>query len=110
MVNLGFKNAGYQYVILDDCWAQKQRDPNTNRILPDFTKFPDGMKGTADKVHALGLKYGMYSSAGTMTCGQYPGSLGYEMIDAKTFADWGVDYLKVSDSFQLSSYSCLIRQ
>ncbi|KAH6908428.1 putative alpha-galactosidase B [Coprinopsis sp. MPI-PUGE-AT-0042] len=99
MVNLGFKNAGYQYIILDDCWAQKQRDPNTNRILPDFGKFPDGMNGVANKVHALGLKYGMYSSAGTMTCGQYPGSLGYEMIDAKTFADWGVDYLKYDNCF-----------
>lgn len=103
MVNLGFKNAGYQYVILDDCWAQRQRDPTTNRILPDFNKFPDGMNGVANKIHALGLKYGMYSSAGTMTCGQYPGSLGYEMIDAKTFADWGVDYLKVS-IIQLNIY------
>jgi len=98
MVDLGFKDAGYEYVVLDDCWSVKDhRDPVTSRLVPDTKKFPDGMSGTADQVHALGLKYGMYSSAGTMTCGRYPGSLGYEAIDAETFAEWGVDYLKVSD-------------
>jgi len=97
MVDLGFKDAGYEYLILDDCWSEMNgRDPVTSRLVPNTTKFPDGMSGTADKVHALGLKYGMYSSAGTMTCGRYPGSLGYEAIDAATFAEWGVDYLKVS--------------
>ena len=96
MVDLGFKNAGYEYVVLDDCWAVKDgRDPVTNRIMPDLNKFPDGMKGLADKVHALGLKYGMYSSAGTQTCASYPASLGNELLDAETFAEWGVDYLKV---------------
>lgn len=100
MVDLGFKDAGYEYVVLDDCWSEmKGRDPVTSRLVPNTTKFPDGMSGTADKVHALGLKYGMYSSAGTMTCGRYPGSLGYEAIDAATFAEWGVDYLKVSGDF-----------
>ena len=100
MVDLGFKDAGYEYVVLDDCWSEmKGRDPVTSRLVPNTTKFPDGMSGTADKVHALGLKYGMYSSAGTMTCGRYPGSLGYEAIDAATFAEWGVDYLKVSADF-----------
>ncbi|KAI5358344.1 Putative glycoside hydrolase family 27/36, glycoside hydrolase, family 27, aldolase-type TIM barrel [Septoria linicola] len=60
MVDLGFKDAGYNYVVLDDCWAVKDgRDPVTNRIMPDTAKFPDGMKGLADKVHALGLKYGI---------------------------------------------------
>lgn len=99
MVDLGFKDAGYEYVVLDDCWSVKDhRDPVTSRLVPDTKKFPDGMSGTADQVHALGLKYGMYSSAGTMTCGRYPGSLGYEAIDAETFAEWGVDYLKVSDT------------
>ena len=99
IVDLGFKDAGYEYVVLDDCWSVKDhRDPVTSRLVPDTKKFPDGMSGTADQVHALGLKYGMYSSAGTMTCGRYPGSLGYEAIDAETFAEWGVDYLKVSKS------------
>lgn len=98
MVDLGFKDAGYEYVVLDDCWSEMNgRDPITSRLVPNTTKFPDGMSGTADQVHALGLKYGMYSSAGTMTCGRYPGSLGYEAIDAATFAEWGVDYLKVSE-------------
>lgn len=97
MVDLGFKDAGYEYLVLDDCWSEQGgRDPVTSRLVPNTTKFPDGMSGTADQVHALGLKYGMYSSAGTMTCGRYPGSLGYEIIDAETFAEWGVDYLKVS--------------
>ena len=77
IVDLGFKDAGYEYVILDDCWSEMTgRDPVTSRLLPNTTKFPDGMSGTADQVHALGLKWGMYSSAGTMTCGRYPGSLG----------------------------------
>lgn len=57
------------------------------------------MKGLADKIHALGLKFGMYSSAGFMTCGGYPGSLDYEKLDAQTFADWGVDYLKYDNCF-----------
>ena len=96
MVDLGFKDAGYEYVILDDCWSIKDgRDPSTNRLQPDLTKFPAGMNGTADGVHSNGLKFGMYSSAGTKTCASYPGSLGYEAIDAETFAEWGVDYLKV---------------
>lgn len=100
IVDLGFKDAGYEYVILDDCWSEKGgRDPDTGRLLPNLTTFPDGMSGTADLVHGLGLKYGMYSSAGLTTCAGYPASLGYEELDAQTFAEWGVDYLKVgSDS------------
>jgi alpha-galactosidase len=61
-------------------------------------RFPEGIKGTANKVHDLGFKFGIYSSAGTMTCGRYPGSIGYEAIDAETFAAWGVDYLKVGSA------------
>lgn len=96
MVSKGFQSAGYTYVNSDDCWSQQQgRDPETSRLLPNFTKFPEGIKGTADKVHDLGFKFGIYSSAGLLTCGRYPASLGYEMVDAATFAEWGVDYLKV---------------
>ncbi|KAI7333842.1 alpha-galactosidase 1 [Hortaea werneckii] len=99
MVDLGFKDAGYEYVILDDCWSIKDgRDPSTNRLQPDLTKFRAGMNGTADKVHSSGLKFGMYSSAGTQTGASYPGSLGYEAIDAETFAEWGVDYLKTPET------------
>ncbi|PPJ61380.1 hypothetical protein CBER1_10624 [Cercospora berteroae] len=100
MVDLGFKNAGYEYVVLDECWTVKDgRDPATNRIMPDLNKFPDGMKGLADKVHALGFKYGMYSSAGTQTCASYPASLGNELLDAEAFPEWGVDYLKYDNCY-----------
>ncbi|KDR75050.1 hypothetical protein GALMADRAFT_140601 [Galerina marginata CBS 339.88] len=93
-VSLGLKAAGYQYVNIDDCWAQMARDPNTKRMVPDATKFPNGISGLATQIHNLGLKIGIYSDAGTATCSGFPGSLGYESIDAATFNDWGVDYLK----------------
>ncbi|HEV2636200.1 MAG TPA: ricin-type beta-trefoil lectin domain protein [Actinocrinis sp.] len=93
MHNNGMQAAGYQYVNIDDCWLQKSRDANGN-LQPDFTKFPDGISGTAAYVHSLGLKLGIYEDAGTETCAGYPGSLGHEQQDANTFASWGVDYLK----------------
>jgi alpha-galactosidase len=93
-VSSGMKAAGYEYVNIDDCWMTHQRDPETGRLVPDPVKFPDGIKGTADYVHSLGLKLGIYEDAGTATCAGYPGSLGHEQTDAQTFADWGVDYLK----------------
>ena len=97
MVDRGFKDAGYTYINSDDCWSRMDgRDPETHELRPNMTKLPDGIKGTADQIHDLGFKFGIYSSAGTMTCGRYPASLGYEAIDAATFASWGVDYLKVS--------------
>ncbi|KAF8426769.1 glycoside hydrolase superfamily [Tirmania nivea] len=86
MVRLGLKDAGYIYVNIDDCWSLKTRDPITQRIVPDLTKFPDGIKGTAEAVHRLGLKLGIYGDAGMATCAGYPGSLGYEDIDATTSA------------------------
>ncbi|GAB7352312.1 hypothetical protein MBLNU459_g2763t1 [Dothideomycetes sp. NU459] len=97
MVELGLRDAGYEYVILDDCWSDG-RYPNGS-LKPDFTKFPNGMAHVAAQIHALGLKYGMYSDAGKYTCGQYAGSLGYETIDAQTFASWGVDYLKYDNCY-----------
>jgi len=93
-VSSGMKAAGYEYVNIDDCWMTHQRDPGTGRLVPDPDKFPDGIKGTADYVHSKGLKLGIYEDAGTKTCAGYPGSLGHEQLDAQTFADWGVDYLK----------------
>ncbi|TFY81345.1 hypothetical protein EWM64_g2667, partial [Hericium alpestre] len=92
-VSLGLKDAGYEYVNIDDCWAEMSRDAS-GKLVPDFTKFPDGIKGVADQVHALGLKIGIYSDAGTNTCAGYPGSLGYESTDAATWDSWGIDYLK----------------
>ena len=93
MVNSGMKDAGYQYVIIDDCW-QTGRDLNGN-IIPDPERFPSGMKAVADYVHSKGLKFGIYSDAGTKTCQQRPGARGYEFQDARTYAAWGVDYLKL---------------
>lgn len=71
-----------------------KRDPTTQQIVPDPNKFPDGIEGLATQIHALGLKVGIYSDAGTATCAGFPGSLGYENIDAATFNAWGIDYLK----------------
>ncbi|UWE11280.1 ricin-type beta-trefoil lectin domain protein [Actinacidiphila bryophytorum] len=89
----GMQAAGYTYVNIDDCWMTHNRD-SSGRLVPDSSKFPDGIKGTADYVHSLGLKLGIYEDAGTATCAGYPGSLGHETTDAATFASWGVDYLK----------------
>ncbi|GAA4207582.1 NPCBM/NEW2 domain-containing protein [Actinocatenispora rupis] len=92
-VSSGLKDAGYEYVNIDDCWSLKQRNAD-GHLVPDPAKFPDGIKGTADYVHGKGLKLGIYSSAGDRTCAGYPASFGHETVDAQDFADWGVDYLK----------------
>jgi alpha-galactosidase len=92
MISSGMKDAGYQYVVIDDCW-QVERDGNGN-IVADAKRFPSGMKALADYVHAEGLKFGLYSDAGTKTCQGRPGSRGYEFQDARQYAAWGVDYLK----------------
>ncbi|ASU79030.1 alpha-galactosidase [Actinopolyspora erythraea] len=93
MVSSGMKAAGYDYVNIDDCWMAERRGPG-GRLVPDPDKFPNGMKTLADHVHSLGLEIGIYATAGTETCAGYPGSLGHERIDARTFAEWGIDYLK----------------
>jgi hypothetical protein len=96
----GMQDAGYQYVNIDDCWLEKTRSAD-GHLVPDPVKFPDGIKGTADYVHSLGLKLGIYEDAGTMTCAGYPGSYGHETTDAQDFADWGVDYLKYDNCNQV---------
>lgn len=88
----GMKDAGYQYVVIDDCW-QVGRDEN-GFILTDPQRFPSGIKALADYVHSKGLKFGLYSDAGTKTCAGRPGSQGHEFQDALQYARWGVDYLK----------------
>jgi alpha-galactosidase len=93
MVANGMAAAGYRFVNIDDCWSLHDRDAE-GRLVPDPGKFPEGIKGVADYVHGLGLELGLYADAGTATCAGYPGSLGHERIDAQTWADWGVDYLK----------------
>ncbi|GAA2748744.1 hypothetical protein GCM10010440_50330 [Kitasatospora cinereorecta] len=94
-VSQGLKDAGYTYVNLDDCWALPNRDAAGN-LVPDPVRFPNGIKAVADYVHAKGLKFGLYSSAGTKTCDTlgFPGGLGHEQQDANLWASWGVDYLK----------------
>ena len=92
MVKSGMKDAGYQYIVIDDCW-QVSRDANAN-IVADPARFPNGIKALADYVHSLGLKFGIYSDAGTKTCGGRPAGLGHEYQDALMYASWGVDYLK----------------
>jgi len=92
MVASGMRDAGYEYIIIDDCW-QGKRD-SLGRIHPDPDRFPSGMKALANYVHSKGLKLGIYSDAGARTCAGYPGSRGHQYQDARTYAKWGIDYLK----------------
>ncbi len=92
MVSSGMKDAGFEYIVIDDCW-QVSRDEN-GEIVPDKDRFPHGMKYVADYVHSKGLKFGIYSSAGKVTCQNRPGGFGHEYQDARTYARYGVDYLK----------------
>ena len=98
-ISLGLRDAGYRYVNIDDCWANWQRDKN-GKLEPNPKRFPGGIKALAEYIHQHGLKFGLYSSAGTSTCEPlqenrgFPGGLGHEKQDAATFASWDVDYLK----------------
>ena len=91
----GYRDAGYNYINIDDCWALKQRDPQTHKLVADPDRFPSGIKALADYVHGKGLKLGIYGDVGNATCQKYPGSKDFEDIDAQTFADWGIDSLKM---------------
>lgn len=94
MESTGLAALGFNYINLDDCWAEQNRDAKGN-LVPNSSRFPSGIKALADYVHGKGLRLGVYSDAGDLTCSkQMPGSLGHEEKDAKTFASWGVDYLK----------------
>lgn len=92
MVSSGMKDAGYHYIVIDDCW-HGQRD-SLGFIHPDPTRFPSGIKALADYIHSKGLNFGIYSDVGDKTCGGRVGSRGHEYQDAITYAQWGVDYLK----------------
>lgn len=92
IVENGLKDAGYEFIVLDDGW-QISRDKD-GKILADPEKFPSGIKALADYIHSKGLKFGLYSDAGYKTCGGLPGSLGHEYQDALQYAEWEVDYLK----------------
>lgn len=95
----GLKDAGYNYLVIDDCWAKKERNKD-GKLEADEEKFPSGIKALSDYVHSKGLKFGIYSCCGNMTCESYPGSCGFEKIDAETYASWDVDYLKYDHCFK----------
>jgi alpha-N-acetylgalactosaminidase len=97
-----WRDLGYEYVNIDDCWPEMQRD-GEDRLVSDKTRFPSGMKSLSDYLHSKNLKLGTYNDMGTKTCGGYPGECkdenctlpGYMSIDADTYAGWGIDSLKM---------------
>ncbi|KAI6171202.1 Alpha-galactosidase [Aphelenchoides bicaudatus] len=91
----GYLDAGYEFIHIDDCWTESKRDPETKRLVSDKKRFSSGIPALADYIHSLGLKFGIYADLGTKTCMGLPGSIHYEKIDADTFAEWKVDYLKL---------------
>ena len=103
----GYLQAGYKTVSIDDCWeAPLQRGPKGDPTKPlsgDPKRFPLGMKHLGDYMHSKGVSFGIYSDEGTQTCGGFPGSEGYERLDADTFASWGVDYLKLDGCYNNKS-------
>lgn len=101
MVASGMRDAGYEYLVIDDCWSLRERDKDGS-LVADPAKFPNGMKAVADYVHSKGLKFGMYSCCGVKTCAGYPGSWGHEFEDAKYFANVGVDFLKYDNCYHPS--------
>jgi len=90
----GWLEAGYDVVAIDDCWSTHYRHPTTSRLVPDPVRFPSGMLALSRYIHSKGLKFGIYGDYGTFTCERYPGSMGFEKVDAQTFAEWEIDYLK----------------
>lgn len=92
-ISMGLKDLGYTYVNIDDCWSTMQRN-SSGYLVADPKKWPRGIKPVVDEIHAKGLKFGLYGSAGTKTCAGYPASQGYEGKDAQLLAEWGVDYWK----------------
>ncbi len=105
IVEKGYKDAGYEYIVIDDCWSLKERDEN-DRLVANPEKFPHGMKFLSDYVHSKGLKLGIYSCAGIRTCANYPSSYQHEYIDAKTFAEWGIDFLKYDFCYFPNTANC----
>ena len=93
LVESGMRDAGYRYVVIDDAWEGSLREDD--ELVPSLWKFPRGMRALADDVHARGLKFGIYTCAGTRTCQGYPASAGYEERDARRFVEWGADFVKI---------------
>ncbi|GLB45195.1 putative alpha galactosidase A [Lyophyllum shimeji] len=107
MKSLGLQDVGYNYVNIDDCYAEKNRSMSGD-IIEDKVRFKSGMKKLNEQIHALGFKTGIYSDSGWFTCAGYPGSFQNELRDAKTFQDWGFDYLKYDNC--AIPYDSIIRQ
>jgi alpha-galactosidase len=97
MLATGMRKAGYEYICIDDLWHGGRG--TDGRLYPDSRRFPNGIRLLADWLHAKGFRLGMYSDVAEKTCAEQPASYGYEEVDAQTFADWGVDYLKVDYCF-----------
>ena len=101
IVEDGYLELGYNTVNIDDCWSEMRRDPTTNRLVPDHKRFPNGIKGLVDYARAKGVSIGIYGDIGFKTCAGYPGTrnenftIDYTKLDAQTFAEWGVDSLKM---------------
>lgn len=93
MIANGMRDAGYVYIVIDDTWESKQRDANGN-LVPDPAKFPSGLKALGDYLHEKGFKFGIHNCAGNRTCADFPGGRGHEYQDARTYASWGIDFLK----------------
>jgi hypothetical protein len=95
LVDLGFRDAGYVYVNIDDCWSEKQRDEVSGKLVADKLRFPRGIQYLSQTFHSWGLKLGLYGDIGSATCEGYPGFEGHYLLDAQTLADWEVDSIKV---------------
>lgn len=100
----GYRDVGYEYINIDDCWPERSRDAETHKLLPDHERFPEGIKALADYVHGKGLKLGIYGDIGNLTCARYPGfwsegESNYFQLDAATFAEWTIDSIKVDGCY-----------
>ncbi|KAJ4382174.1 hypothetical protein N0V86_002505 [Didymella sp. IMI 355093] len=101
ILSLGLRDLGYDHVVLDDCWQDVNGRDKNGKLQPELSKFPNGLKSISDHLHSQGLRYGMYSSAGEMTCARFSGSLDHEIDDANSFAEWGVDMLKYDSCYHM---------
>jgi hypothetical protein len=102
----GYVQAGYTGIHMDDCWESKHppRDPTTHKLTPNATRFPSGLKALGDYMHSKNVSFGLYTAESPTTCGGYPASANMETLDAESFAEWGVDYLKVDGCGDPSYY------
>ena len=93
LISSGMLEAGFNYIVIDDGWESMSRDAH-GALIPDPARFPSGMKALGDYLHSKGFKFGIHNCAGTKTCSGFPGGRGHEFEDARTYASWGVDFLK----------------